>query len=95
MCGKDFALIKTNTGNVYATGRVAGLGVKASSAAKWSDVQLHVKKLSVGHDGTHAAFITQDGAVYFAGTSRRGEDGEPGMIFNLYCIFAYFRYTRG
>ena len=31
---------------------------------------------SVGHDGEHGLLVADDGAVYFVGVARRGEDGE-------------------
>ncbi|XP_058840925.1 E3 ubiquitin-protein ligase highwire [Topomyia yanbarensis] len=33
-------------------------------------------QVSVGHDGIHALLLNEDGTVFFAGTARRGEDGE-------------------
>ncbi|XP_028966426.1 E3 ubiquitin-protein ligase MYCBP2 [Galendromus occidentalis] len=75
-CGKDFGLAIGSSGNVYATGRVIGLGVKQGNS-RWSDMKLSAKRIAVGHDGSHAVFITPEGSVYFAGTARRGEDGEP------------------
>lgn len=38
-----------------------------------------ISQVAVGHDGLHAIMVAEDGAVYFAGTSRRGEDGDSSM----------------
>ena len=39
-------------------------------------VSSRVVQVSVGHDGQHALLLTEDGLVYFTGTSKRGEDGD-------------------
>lgn len=75
-CGKDFALVRGSSGTVWAAGRVAALGIKQSSD-RWPDINLSARRIAVGHDGSHAVFLAPDGAVWFAGTARRGEDGDP------------------
>ncbi|OQR75930.1 putative E3 ubiquitin-protein ligase MYCBP2-like, partial [Tropilaelaps mercedesae] len=75
-CGKDFALVRGTAGTVWAAGRVVALGIKQSTE-RWPDISLQARKLAVGHDGSHAVFLAPDGAVWFAGTARRGEDGDP------------------
>ena len=35
-----------------------------------------IVQVSVGHEGQHALLLSDDGLVYFVGTSRRGEDGD-------------------
>lgn len=31
---------------------------------------------AAGHDGQHVVMVMEDGSVLFAGTARRGEDGD-------------------
>lgn len=35
-----------------------------------------ISHVAVGHDAVHAILLAEDGAVYFTGTARRGEDAE-------------------
>ena len=54
----------------------------ASSPNSWNELSVarspapKVTNLAIGHDGQHALIVCDDGLVYFAGTARRGEDGE-------------------
>lgn len=75
-CGKDFALVRGAAGTMWAAGRVAALGIKQGSD-RWPSMNLSARRVAVGHDGSHAVFLAPDGAVWFAGTARRGEDGDP------------------
>lgn len=33
-------------------------------------------QFSVGHDGSHALLVAEDGSVFFTGSASKGEDGE-------------------
>ena len=35
-----------------------------------------VMQTAIGHDGSHALLLTDEGIVYFTGTAKRGEDGD-------------------
>lgn len=35
-----------------------------------------VTHFAAGHDGQHVVMVMEDGSVLFAGTARRGEDGD-------------------
>lgn len=67
---------------IYYTGKYQSLGIKQGgpSAGKW--VELPVTKspkiiqFSVGHDGSHALLVAEDGSVFFTGSASKGEDGE-------------------
>uniref|UniRef100_A0A8C8JY02 RCR-type E3 ubiquitin transferase n=1 Tax=Oncorhynchus tshawytscha TaxID=74940 RepID=A0A8C8JY02_ONCTS len=80
--GREFALLKTASGKIYYTGKYQSLGIKQGgpSAGKW--VELPVTKspkiihFSVGHDGSHALLVAEDGSVFFTGSASKGEDGE-------------------
>ncbi|XP_077071822.1 E3 ubiquitin-protein ligase MYCBP2 isoform X11 [Siphateles boraxobius] len=80
--GREFALMKTASGKIYYTGKYQSLGIKQGgpSAGKW--VELPVTKspkfvqFSVGHDGSHALLVAEDGSVFFTGSASKGEDGE-------------------
>lgn len=82
-CGKEFGLVRSNSGKVYYYGKAASLGLK--SVGKTPSLRLtelliskvaKIVHISVGHDGIHAILVNDDGSVYFAGTARRGEDGD-------------------
>ena len=49
------------------------------SVSKGPSPGARVVQASIGHDGQHALLLTDDGLVYFAGTSKRGEDGDGGQ----------------
>lgn len=71
---------------IYYTGKYQSLGIKQGgpSAGKW--VELPVTKspkiiqFSVGHDGSHALLVAEDGNVFFTGSASKGEDGESSKI---------------
>ncbi|XP_043461333.1 E3 ubiquitin-protein ligase MYCBP2 isoform X1 [Leptopilina heterotoma] len=79
--GKEFALLRTISGKLLYTGKGNCLGMKLNTRPnRWLEMALgkdaKVVDFSVGHEGYHAIFVLDDGSVLFAGTSRRGEDGE-------------------
>ena len=39
-----------------------------------------ITQFFVGHDGHHAILLSEEGAAYFVGTSKRGEDGDSGKM---------------
>lgn len=54
---------------------------------KWTELPItnspKIVQYSVGHDGLHALLVAEDGSVFFAGTARRGEDGDQSMILKF------------
>lgn len=84
--GKEFGLIRTTSGRLFFCGKPSSLGVKTSAvkSGKWFELTItkerKVTHVALGHDGLHAVIITEDGSVFFAGTSKRGEDADFGRI---------------
>lgn len=82
--GKDFALVRTASGKILYTGKAQSLGIKQSgvAAGKWAELPItkcpKMADCSVGHDGMHALLVSDNGAAFFVGLARRGEDGEAG-----------------
>ncbi|XP_011290756.1 E3 ubiquitin-protein ligase highwire [Musca domestica] len=83
VCGKEFGLVCANNGKVYYYGKSSALGLKSVGRTPIMKLtELIISKISriihiaVGHDGIHALLVNDDGTVYFAGTARRGEDGD-------------------
>ncbi|XP_034779596.2 E3 ubiquitin-protein ligase MYCBP2 isoform X9 [Acipenser ruthenus] len=80
--GREFALMKTASGKIYYTGKYQSLGIKQGgpSAGKWVELPItkspKVIQFSVGHDGSHALLVAEDGSVFFTGSASKGEDGE-------------------
>ncbi|XP_066562691.1 E3 ubiquitin-protein ligase MYCBP2 isoform X4 [Amia ocellicauda] len=80
--GREFALMKTATGKIYYTGKYQSLGIKQGgpSAGKWVELPItkspKIIQFSVGHDGSHALLVAEDGSVFFTGSASKGEDGE-------------------
>ena len=83
--GKEFSLMLTNTGKLYYTGKSVAIGHKQPcSPGRWNEVIISksgsapvvITQFSVGHDGLHALLVSEDGTVYFTGTSKRGEDAD-------------------
>lgn len=81
--GKEFGLVMTSNNKVYYYGKGASLGLKSlikSPSLKLNELTISkVSKIiqtSLGHDGLHTLLLSDDGSVFFAGTVRRGEDGE-------------------
>ncbi|XP_009302830.2 E3 ubiquitin-protein ligase MYCBP2 isoform X10 [Danio rerio] len=80
--GREFALMKTASGKIYYTGKYQSLGIKQGGPLSGKWVELPVTKspkivqFSVGHDGSHALLVAEDGSVFFTGSASKGEDGE-------------------
>ncbi|XP_035377152.1 E3 ubiquitin-protein ligase MYCBP2 isoform X12 [Electrophorus electricus] len=80
--GREFALMKTASGKIYYTGKYQSLGIKQGgpSAGKWVELPItkspKIVQFSVGHDGSHALLVAEDGSVFFTGSASKGEDGE-------------------
>ncbi|KAL9694804.1 hypothetical protein quinque_014089 [Culex quinquefasciatus] len=82
-CGKEFGLVVGSNGKVYYYGKGSSLGLKAvgkNPSLKLNEIVIskatNFTQVFVGHDGIHALLLNEDGTVFFAGTARRGEDGE-------------------
>jgi E3 ubiquitin-protein ligase MYCBP2 len=53
--------------------------------SRWNDlpvgcyesVPAKIAEIAVGHEAEHGLLLADDGRVYFVGTAKRGEDGEP------------------
>ncbi|KAK8736341.1 hypothetical protein OTU49_004949, partial [Cherax quadricarinatus] len=49
-------------------------------SGRWPELTItkspRIVHLAVGHEGQHAVLISDDGAAFFVGTARRGEDGD-------------------
>lgn len=43
-----------------------------------------IAQFSVGHDGSHALLVAEDGSVFFTGSASKGEDGESSKIIQNY-----------
>ncbi|XP_023291814.2 E3 ubiquitin-protein ligase highwire [Lucilia cuprina] len=83
VCGKEFGLVSATNGKVFYYGKSVALGLKSVGRTPIMKLtELIISKISrithiaVGHDGIHALLVNDDGTVYFAGTARRGEDGD-------------------
>ncbi|XP_074994923.1 E3 ubiquitin-protein ligase MYCBP2 isoform X28 [Calonectris borealis] len=80
--GREFALMKTSSGKIYYTGKYQSLGIKQGgpSAGKWVELPItkspKIIQFSVGHDGSHALLVAEDGSIFFTGSASKGEDGE-------------------
>ncbi|XP_039221583.1 E3 ubiquitin-protein ligase MYCBP2 isoform X8 [Crotalus tigris] len=80
--GREFALMRTASGKIYYTGKYQSLGIKQGgpSAGKWVELPItkspKIVQFSVGHDGSHALLVAEDGSVFFTGAASKGEDGE-------------------
>jgi len=73
---------------VLYSGKGTSLGLKQSSGtitgtgkwSRWSELPVtkspKLSHVAVGHEGLHAVLVADDGAVFFMGTARRGEDGD-------------------
>lgn len=47
-----------------------------------------IAQFSVGHDGSHALLVAEDGSVFFTGSASKGEDGESSKpISQLFVSF--------
>lgn len=56
--------------------------------SRWNELPVtkspRIIHLAVGHEGLHAVLVTEDGAVFFMGTARRGEDGDQSASSENY-----------
>ncbi|XP_070552183.1 E3 ubiquitin-protein ligase MYCBP2-like isoform X2 [Ptychodera flava] len=81
--GKDFTLLRTVLGKVFYSGKSQSLGIKQGSgvSSKWAELPItkspKIVQCCAGHESQHALLVADDGCVYFVGTAKRGEDGEP------------------
>ncbi|CRK91253.1 CLUMA_CG004933, isoform A [Clunio marinus] len=83
VAGKEFGLVMTSNNKVFYYGKGASLGLKSlikSPSLKLSELTIskvsRIVQASLGHDGLHTLLLSDDGSVFFAGSIRRGEDGE-------------------
>lgn len=55
---------------------------------RWVELTLgkgpRLVNFAAGHDGQHVVMIMEDGSVLFAGTARRGEDGDNSKYITKY-----------
>ncbi|CAL4118247.1 unnamed protein product, partial [Meganyctiphanes norvegica] len=63
------------------TGGVTGTnGPGPSVSSRWGELNIskspRIVQVSVGHEGQHALLLSDEGAAFFVGTPRRGEDGD-------------------
>ncbi|XP_026687516.1 E3 ubiquitin-protein ligase MYCBP2-like [Diaphorina citri] len=88
-CGKEFSLMLSSSGQVSYCGKSSYLGMKQNPngpvvCTKWSELVVakasKVTHVALGHEGLHAIILDEDGAAFFCGTSRRGEDGDSSKI---------------
>ncbi|XP_041463237.1 E3 ubiquitin-protein ligase MYCBP2-like isoform X3 [Lytechinus variegatus] len=85
--GKEFSILRTSSGKVYFMGKSQSLGIKQSSTtpgpSKWTELPISrsptIVQCSTGHDGHHVVMLADDGSTYFAGTARKGEDGDQAV----------------
>ncbi|RWS30275.1 E3 ubiquitin-protein ligase MYCBP2-like isoform X6, partial [Leptotrombidium deliense] len=79
--GKDFAVVRSQNGKVFFSGKGQSLGIKQNGInGKWCELPItkspKISNISVGHEGAHCLLVSEDGTVYFAGLAKRGEDGD-------------------
>ncbi|XP_035719406.1 E3 ubiquitin-protein ligase MYCBP2-like isoform X2 [Vespa mandarinia] len=79
--GKEFGVLKTMSGKILYTGKGTSLGMKSNTRPnRWLELTLgkgpRITHFAAGHDGQHVIFVMEDGSVLFAGTAKRGEDGD-------------------
>lgn len=74
--------MRSASGRVHFYGKAAALGLKCNRQPALKISELIVSKtttiahIAIGHDGIHAVLLGEDGSAFFAGTARRGEDGD-------------------
>ncbi|XP_014476551.1 PREDICTED: E3 ubiquitin-protein ligase MYCBP2 isoform X3 [Dinoponera quadriceps] len=83
--GKEFGLLKTVSGKLLYSGKGTCLGMKSNTRPNgWLELTFgkgpRVTHFAVGHDGQHVVMVMEDGSVLFAGTARRGEDGDSNKV---------------
>ncbi|XP_071483934.1 E3 ubiquitin-protein ligase MYCBP2-like [Diadema antillarum] len=81
--GKEFSILRSNSGKIYFMGKSQSLGIKqlvSQGVSRWSELPISrspsIVQCSIGHDGHHVVMLTDEGCTYFAGTARKGEDGD-------------------
>jgi E3 ubiquitin-protein ligase MYCBP2 len=87
--GKEFMLLRTASGKLLYSGKGRCIGMRNNiKSSRWLEVSIgkkyKVSSFGVGHEGQHAILILDDGSVLFAGTARRGEDGDSRKPLFLY-----------
>lgn len=84
MCARAVSPPLTLPSQILYTGKAQSLGIKQSgvAAGKWAELPItkcpKMAECAVGHDGMHAVLVSDNGAAFFVGLARRGEDGEAG-----------------
>lgn len=83
--GKEFMLLRTVSGKLMYSGKGKCIGMRNNLRSnRWSEVSVckkcKVVNFAVGHEGQHVILVLEDGSVLFAGTSRRGEDGDSSKF---------------
>ena len=80
---------------IWYQGKASSLGLKvglsevhhaeADSSNRWAELPLpkcpKITQCATGHEGQHSLLLDENGAVYFVGLARRGEDGDLSMTF--------------
>lgn len=69
---------------------IGGLRVGANSSSgsggvgRWPELTItkspRIIQVAVGHEGQHAVLVSDEGAAFFVGTARRGEDGDASKL---------------
>ena len=92
VAGKEFGLVRTLSGKVLYSGKASSLGLKSGGCSgRWTELPIpkgpRASHIAVGHEGLHAVIVTEDGAVFFCGTARRGEDGDLSKFLVALIVF--------
>jgi len=73
------------------SGKGTCLGMKSNTRPnRWLELAFgkgpRIAHFAAGHDGQHFVMVMEDGSVLFAGTARRGEDGDSSkFIITISC----------
>ncbi|XP_034942184.1 E3 ubiquitin-protein ligase MYCBP2-like [Chelonus insularis] len=83
--GKEFCVLKTSSGKLLYTGKGSCLGMKNNTRPnRWLEFTISkgskISQVVAGHDGQHLILVLEDGSALFAGTARRGEDGDNNKV---------------
>lgn len=81
---------------VLYSGKGTSLGMKNNTRPnRWMELTLgkgpRLINFAAGHDGQHVVMVMDDGSVLFAGTARRGEDGDNSKYIII--IFMTMKFT--
>lgn len=91
----------TSSGAGPSGGKPGGTGVagptgsnSSGTGGRWPELTItkspRIIHLSVGHEGQHAVLVSDEGAAFFVGTARRGEDGDASKCVCAFaCTHAY------